>query len=64
MERAWIDTKKIVEDERLLVLKRTLSDMLENNPRNISAKRNGMGLSAATFNKIPREELHWYPHTG
>ena len=64
MERAWIDTKKIVEDERLLVLKRTLSDMLENNPRNISAKRNRMRLSAATFNKIPREELRWYPHTG
>ena len=31
--------------------------MLENNLRNISETKNGMGLSAQTFNKITREEL-------
>lgn len=34
--------------------------MLNNNPRNISVKRNGMRLTAATFNKITCEELHWH----
>ena len=37
-------------------------NMLENNLRNISARRNGMGLSAATFNRITRGELCWYPY--
>ena len=36
--------------------------MLENNPRNVSARRNCMGLSAATFNRITHEGLHWYPY--
>ena len=35
--------------------------MLENNPRNISARGNCIGLYAATFNRIAREELRWYP---
>ena len=39
-----------------------VGNMLENNPRNISARRKGMGLSAATFNRITREELRWYPY--
>lgn len=34
--------------------------MLDNNPRNISVKRNGMKLTAATFNKITCEELYWH----
>ena len=34
--------------------------MLDNNPRNTSVKRNGMRLTAATFNKITCEELHWH----
>ena len=38
-----------------------VKNMLENNPRNISAKRNCIGLYAATFNRIAREELRWYP---
>ena len=37
-------------------------NMLENNPRNISARRNGMALSAPTFNRITHEELRWYPY--
>ena len=36
--------------------------MLENNLRNISETKNGMGLSAQTFNKTTREELPWYPN--
>ena len=36
--------------------------MLENNPRKISARRNGMALSAVTFNKITLEEMCWYPY--
>ena len=32
-------------------------NMLENNLRNISETKNGMGLSAQTFNKTTREEL-------
>ena len=36
--------------------------MLENNPRNISARRHGMGLSAARFNRITCEELCRYPY--
>ena len=36
--------------------------MLENNPRNISARRHGMGLSAARFNRITCEELRRYPY--
>ena len=36
--------------------------MLENNPRNISAKINGMGLSDPTFNRITHEDLRWYPY--
>ena len=38
-----------------------VTSMLENNPRNLSARRNDLGLSAATFNKITLEELRWYP---
>ena len=36
--------------------------MLGNNLRNISARRNGIGLSPATFNRITHEELRWYPY--
>ena len=37
-----------------------VTNMLDNNPRNISVKRNGMKLTAATFNKITCEELYWH----
>ena len=59
MERAWIKTKKIVGDEGLLVLKRTLNESVEDNSRNISARRNDVGLSAAVFNRKTGEELCW-----
>ena len=36
--------------------------MLKSNPRNISARKNNIGLSAPTFNRITREELRWYPY--
>ena len=39
-----------------------IRNMLQNNPRNISARRNDMGLSAATLNRITREELRCYPY--
>lgn len=37
-------------------------NMLENNQRKNSASRNGMGLSAASFNKITHEKLRRYPY--
>ena len=37
--------------------------MLEKTPRKISARINGLGLSAATFNRITHEQLCWYPYT-
>ena len=36
--------------------------MLENNQRNLSSRRDGMRLSAATLNRITREELRCYPY--
>ena len=56
MERIWIKIKTIMEDEELLVLKRTLNES-ENNPRNISARRNATRWSAATLNRIIRKEF-------
>ena len=40
-----------------------VKNMLENNPRNTSARRNGIGLSAATFNRITHDKL-FGTHTG
>ena len=35
---------------------------LENNPVGVSARRNGLAISATTFNRITCEELHCYPY--
>ena len=34
--------------------------LLEQNPH-VSARKNGLGLSHTTFNRITRSELHFYP---
>ena len=34
----------------------------ENNARNISSRRNGLGLSCSDFNKIKKQGLNWYPY--
>ena len=36
--------------------------LLENNP-NISARRNDSGLSRASFNRITKTDLRWYPYS-
>ena len=36
-------------------------NLLQNDPRNVSARRNGLGISPATFNRITRQELRWHP---
>ena len=35
---------------------------VENNDRNVSCRRNGLGLSRSTFIKIMKQELKWYPY--
>ena len=37
-------------------------NLLQNDPRNISARRNGFGISPASLNRITREELKWHPY--
>ena len=37
-------------------------NLLQQNPRNISARRNGLGLPSATFNRITRLDLGWHPY--
>ena len=34
---------------------------VENNARNVSCRRNGLGLSRSTFNKM-KQDLKWYPY--
>jgi hypothetical protein len=36
-------------------------EQLENNPH-VSARRNGLGLPSATFNRITRLDLRWHPY--
>ncbi|CAH1786147.1 unnamed protein product, partial [Owenia fusiformis] len=35
---------------------------LHENPRDTSARRNGIGLPQATFNRITRLDLRWHPY--
>lgn len=35
---------------------------LQQNRRNISCRRNGLGLSATVFNRIVRNDLEWHPY--
>ena len=35
--------------------------LLQQNPRNVSARRNGLGIPSATFNRITRLDLAWPP---
>ena len=47
MEQVSIDTMQILEDEGLLVLKRSLNESVrnvKNNPRNIPTRRNGINF--------------------
>ena len=37
-------------------------NLLQNGPRNVSARRNGLGISPPSFNRITREELRWHPY--
>ena len=39
-----------------------LRNLLQNDPRNVSARRSGLGISPASFNRITREELRWQPY--
>ena len=39
-----------------------VSQQLQQNPRDISARRNGLGLPSATFNRITRLDLNQHPY--
>ena len=56
--------KKILEDEGLLVMKRILneSDIRSKIIQETFYKEKWHGIIAATFNRITREELRWYPY--
>ena len=37
-------------------------DLLEENPRNVSARRNPVAISSSGFNRITRLDLRWHPY--
>ena len=37
-------------------------NLLEENPENVSARRNGLGISRSSFNRITKFELRWHPY--
>ena len=39
-----------------------VQEALEENPRGVVCRRNGLGLSRATFNRIVRIDLKWHPY--
>ena len=41
---------------------RAVAQRLAEHPRNTSARRNGVGISSATFNRITRLDLHQHPY--
>ena len=38
-----------------------VQEALENNPRGISCRKNGLNLPSATFNRIVSKDLNWHP---
>ena len=40
----------------------SVRDVLRERPREVSARRNFLGLSASTFNRITRNDLRWHPY--
>jgi len=39
-----------------------VQNLLLNTPRDISTRRNNLGISRATFNRIVRQDLKWHPY--
>ena len=39
-----------------------VQEALENNPKGIACRRNGLGLSPSTFNRIVKKDLKWHPY--
>lgn len=39
-----------------------VQEALENNPKEITCRENGLGLTSATFNRICRLDLKWHPY--
>ena len=48
------DRRRVVRTEETIEVSRLF---VENNARNISSRRNGLGLSRSTFNKIMKQDL-------
>ena len=40
----------------------TVQEALEENPDSVVCRRNGLGLSVRTFNRICKEDLKWHPY--
>ena len=40
----------------------SVRNLLEKNPENVSARRNGLGISRSSFNRITKFELCWHPN--
>jgi hypothetical protein len=41
---------------------RVVRDILQNNPREVSVRRNGPDLPNETFNRIVRFDIRWHPY--
>lgn len=39
-----------------------VQNMLQHNPKRASCRRNGLGVSSSTFNRITQKELRWRPY--